>query len=94
MAIERPRIGPPSPQILETEIGDEISLYDPATENVVVLNQTASDIWRLSDGESDLDGIVKLLAAAYGVDADQIRPEVEETIARFREQGLFQAEMT
>ena len=94
MAIERPRIGPPSPQILETEIGDEISLYDPATENVVVLNQTASDIWRLSDGESDVEGIVNLLAAAYGVDADQIRPEVEETIARFREQGLFQAEMT
>ena len=92
MPSETTRIGPPSPQILETEIGDEISLYDPVTENVVVLNQTASDIWRLSDGESDADGIVNLLAAAYGVEANRIRQEVEDTITKFREQGLLQAE--
>jgi hypothetical protein len=92
MPSEKSRIGPPSPQILETEIGDEISLYDPATENVVVLNQTASDIWRLSDGDSDVEGIVTLLAAAYGLEANQIRQEVEDTITKFREQGLLQAE--
>lgn len=92
MVHARSRVGPPAPQILETEIGNEISLYDPLTENVAVLNETASDIWRLSDGESDLDQIVTLLAAAYGVDAGQIREEVEVTIANFEDQGLFQKE--
>jgi hypothetical protein len=92
MAHDKPRIGPPSPQILETEVAEEISLYDPLTENVVVLNGPASDIWRLSDGESDLDEIVALLAAAYGVDPDRIRAEVEETIHSFHVQGLLQTE--
>ena len=89
MAQSKPKIGPPAPQILETELGEEISLYDPTTENVVVLNTTASDIWRLSDGESSLDEMVRLLAAAYGVNAEQIRPEVERVIGEFQEQGLL-----
>ena len=92
MAQDKPRIGPPSPQILETEIAEEISLYDPLTENVVVLNATASDIWRLSDGESNLEEIVDLLAAAYGVEAHRIRGEVEETIRNFHAQGLLSTE--
>ena len=86
------RIGPPSSHILETEVGDEISLYDPRTEQVVVLNQTASDVWRLCDGESGVDEIVRLLASAYGVDGDQIRREVEETVKSFQIQDLFDAE--
>ena len=90
MVHDRQRIGPPSPQILETEIDDEISLYDPLTENVLVLNLTASDIWRLSDGDSTFDEILRLLAGAYGVGPDQIRGEVEETIRSLQEQGFLQ----
>lgn len=89
MAQSKLKVGPPAPQILETELGEEISLYDPTTENVVVLNTTASDIWRLSDGESSLDEMVRLLAAAYGVNAEQIRPEVERVIGEFQDQGLL-----
>ena len=92
MSQEKQRVGPPVSHILETEIGDEISLYDPHTEQVVVLNQTASDVWRLSDGESDVEEIVRLLAAAYGVESDLIRDEIESTVHSFREQGLFQTE--
>ena len=86
------RVGPPASHILETEIGDEISLYDPHTEQVMVLNQTASDVWRLSDGECDLEDIVRLLAAAYRVESDQIRNEIEHTIRSFQEQGLLETE--
>ena len=49
------KIGPPLAHILETEIDEEVSLYDTQTEQVVVLNKTASDVWRLSDGESDVE---------------------------------------
>ena len=86
------KIGPPRPHILETEIEEEISLYDPKTEQVVVLNATASDIWRLSDGESEAGEIVRLLAAAYGVDVGQIEGEVMETIRSLQDQGLLETE--
>ena len=67
------RIGPPPAHILETEVNGEISLYDPRSESVLVLNQTASDVWRLSDGEQTLEEIVQLLAVAY-----QVRPVKSE----------------
>ena len=86
------KIGPPLAHLLETEIDDEISLYDPLTEQVVVLNKTASDVWRLSDGEADLDEIARLLASAYGVAIDQIRVQVEETVRSFHEHGLLATE--
>ena len=86
------KIGPPAAHILETELGEEISLYDPTNENVVILNQTAADIWRLSDGEADLDEIVQLLATVYGVEAERIRGEVESVVADFYEQSLLETE--
>ena len=92
MNLPQRKIGPPLSHLLETEIDDEISLYDPHTEQVVVLNKTASDVWRLSDGESDLDEISILLASAYGVEVDQIRGQVEETIRSFQEHGLLATE--
>jgi hypothetical protein len=54
-----------------------------------MLNETASDIWRLADGEHDLDGLVRLLAEAYGVDGAAIRPEVEEAVATLRVEGFL-----
>ena len=86
------KVGPPRSHILETEIDEEISLYDPRNEQVVVLNQTASDVWRLSDGECDLEEIVRLLSVAYGVAAEDIRGEVEDTVRSLQGQGLLEME--
>ena len=83
------RIGPPLSHILETEVGGEISLYDPHSESVLVLNQTASDVWRLSDGESTLEEIVQLLAAAYGKGPDEIRHDVEQTVQNITDEGFL-----
>lgn len=85
------RVGPPVPQILETELDGEISLYDPENENVTILNDTASDVWLLCDGEHSAEEIVNLLASSYGVNADQIRDEVTRTIDEFIETGLLPA---
>ncbi len=53
------------------------------------MNGTASDIWRLADGEHSLDDLVGLLAAAYQVDAAAIRPEVERTVRDLVEAGFL-----
>ncbi len=82
-------VGPPTDHIVETDIEGDISLYDPSTEQVMVLNATASDVWLLSDGEHTLPEMVELLAGAYGVKPDDIEEEVESTVASFIESGFI-----
>ena len=82
-------VGPPNDHIVETDIEGDISLYDPSTEQVMVLNATASDVWLLSDGEHTLPEMVELLAGAYGVKPDDIKEEVESTVASFIESGFI-----
>jgi len=84
-----PRVGPPEAHVLETEIDDEISLYNVQDESVIVLNITASDVWRLCDGEQTLDEIVGMISRAYGVREDQIREEVSVTVEQFIDAGFL-----
>jgi hypothetical protein len=83
------RIGPPPDHIVETEIDGDIGLYDPGRERVIVLNTTASDVWRLADGEHSLDEIVELLARAYGIGPDDIRHDVTEAVSALIDQGFL-----
>ncbi len=82
-------VGPPKSSVIETEVNEEISLYDPETDAVLVLNGTASDIWRLSDGEHTFPQIAELLASAYQVDVDDIEKDVENTVDQFMENGFL-----
>ena len=63
-------------------------LLSPDPVQVLVLNETASDVWRLLDGELTLTDIVSLLARAYGVEPLAICDEVAGTIRRLEENGL------
>jgi hypothetical protein len=83
------RIGPPPSHILETEVDGEVSLYDPRSESVLVLNQSASDVWRLCDGEQTLEEIVRLLAVAYQVRPEDIRSDVELAVRNIIEEGFL-----
>ena len=82
-------VGPPNDRIIESDIAGDLSLYDPSTDQVMVLNTTATDVWLLSDGEHTLPEMVELLAGAYGVKPDDIKDEVEETISSFVENGFI-----
>jgi hypothetical protein len=82
-------VGPPPPHIIETEVRGDISLYDAHNERVLVLNGTASDVWRLCDGEQTADEIVHLLANAYRVPAAQITPDVRRTLRQLIEEGFL-----
>lgn len=83
------RVGPPAQQVLETELDGEISLYNPATEQVTILNGTASDVWLLCDGEHTVEEITELLASSYEVDEKEIRDDVTSTIERLYDSGLL-----
>ena len=83
------QVGPPRPNLLETEVDGDISIYDPGSERVVVLNQTASDVWRLTDGQHTIDEIVELLARAYEVDVHSISDDVGQAVEGFVDAGLI-----
>lgn len=78
-----------SSSVIETELDGDISIYDPARESVTVLNSTASDIWRLADGEHTVDQIVDLLAAAYQVEPEAIRQQVQDAVQELVDGGLL-----
>lgn len=59
------RLPVPADGVVVEDIEDELCLYRPDTAEVLVLNQTAGDVWRLCDGSCDVDEIVRLLSAAY-----------------------------
>ena len=84
-------VGPWAPHLIEAELGDELSLYDPRQERVIALNTSASDVWRLATGEFDIAEITDRLAGAYGTDSQAIRADVESIVAELRAQGLFGA---
>lgn len=85
-------VGPASSHVLETEIDAEVSLYDPSTEQVTVLNGTASDIWRLVDGTRTIAEITSLLASSYGVERSVIAEDVHKTLDEFSRAGLIDSQ--
>jgi hypothetical protein len=84
-----PVIGPPAVVVREVEIDGCLSLYQRTSDRVLVLNETASDVWRLIDGTLGEDEIVVTLASSYGVQPSVIADEVRATIRRFVEEGFL-----
>ncbi len=82
-------IGPPVAGVVAREVGDCFALLSPHTAQVLVLNETASDVWRLADGELTLELIVELLARAYRVPPEMIRGEVARTVGALEDYGLL-----
>lgn len=82
-------VGPPIPGATEVEIHERVSVYSPVTNSVVMLNETAGDVWRLVDGARSLEEIISLLAAAYGVESASIAADVASAIDSFVAAGLL-----
>ncbi|MFZ5871326.1 MAG: PqqD family protein [Actinomycetota bacterium] len=82
-------VGPPGPHVTETEVDGCVNVYSPVTRHVLVLNETASDVWRLADGEHMPSEVVTLLAEAYGVERGDVEQDVLGTIASFVGHGLI-----
>lgn len=74
-------VGPPFPDVLEEELGEEIILFHAKHRRFVTLNETAADIWRLCTGDFTLEGIVQRIAGFYDTNATDVRAEVEAAIA-------------
>jgi len=73
------------------DLDGEVCLYRSDIDEVLVLNTTAADVWRLSDGEQDLETITSMLARAYDTDTTSIRADVHHVVASLIGRGFLTA---
>ena len=76
--------------LMENQVEDELTLYDPQSEVVHILNPTAAAVWQLADGAQEVGDIAAKLAELYGLEVDVAEEDVQEILEQFREAGLLQ----
>lgn len=84
-----PIVGPAVPGVTEATVDDQACLHSPTTGQVLMLNQTASDVWFLCDGSLRLSEVVERLAVVYSVPAAQISADVTHIVDQFYAAGLL-----
>ncbi len=80
----------PNPTVVVEEIDDDICLYRSDIDEVLVLNQTAADVWRLADGSVSVEELIALLASSYGSHPDDLRTDVVTVLADLRQRGYLE----
>jgi hypothetical protein len=71
-------------------LGDEILLYHPARTKAIYLNETASLVWALCNGERTTDEIAGLLRDAFHEQAVEIGADVAAILRHFAEQDVVE----
>jgi len=73
----------------ERIVEGEMVVMDKESEQIHQLNQTASFIWQLCDGEHDRQQIAAELATAFQVDTGTAQQDVADTLEKLEEIGLL-----
>jgi hypothetical protein len=81
----------PNPAVVETDLGDELILLDPATRQMYSLNATGRAVWRaLTEGGGGRDEAVERVTAAFDVDAAAAGVDVDALLGRLAAAGLVE----
>jgi hypothetical protein len=79
----------PAPGLVEEDLDNDVCLYRPDIDEVLVLNQSAGDVWRLADGTMTASEIVLRLAAAYSAEPKAIATEVQQVLSDLQVRGYL-----
>lgn len=69
------------PQVIETDLGAELILLDPLTQEMFALNATGREVWRALDGRA-LDDIAARVVAAFDVTREVASADVLSLVHR------------
>jgi hypothetical protein len=83
------RLAPAASGLTAVEVDGCVSVFNAATQRAVMLNETATDVWRLVDGTRDAEAIVQSVAEHYGLDPATIRADVVGAIDVLRREALL-----
>jgi len=72
------------------QLDDELLLYHPSDTKILYLNQSASLVWGLCDGEHSVVEIIRLLSEAYPEAVESIPGDVRATLEQFLENGCIE----
>ena len=68
----------------------ELLLHHPTSTKVVYLNETASLIWHLCDGQRTTDEVAELLRDSFPEPGGTIADDVEATLRLFVDHGAIE----
>ena len=77
----------PDTEFTLEELDNELLLYHPTKTTTVYMNETASIIWRLCDGDRTVADIVQLIKESYPEAGTGVEEDVETTLNVFIEHG-------
>ncbi len=75
--------------VLFRQVDDEWVVFDPAANELHVLNLPAAIIWRHCTGQLSPEEIAERLTEAYSIEAERALDDVRTTLSRFEEAGLL-----
>ena len=77
--------------VILRQLDDEWVIYDPLSQELHVLNQTAALVWLCCTGDKTSADIVAALQRVFGdqVSADQLASDVAAALEKFHELRLF-----
>jgi len=81
------------PDMLTRDLDQFTLIYRGRTNNLYELNKTAGMIWKLCDGNRDLETIADKVAHAFEGTHDQVLEDVRETVKSLHQLGLLKGEV-
>lgn len=79
----------PAQGVVVEDLDDDVCLYRSDIDEVLVLNQSAGDVWRLADGQLTIAGIIERLAVVYGLDEATLDPDVRGVVDDLTTRGYL-----
>ena len=76
-------------RVIETDLGNELVLLDPETQQMFSLNETGRCIWRAlpASGEASL---IDVLVSAYNVSREVAEADMRRLLAELLDAGLIE----
>ena len=69
-----------NPDVIATDLGDELVLLHRATRAVFTLNGTGREVWRRLEDPCTIDAAVEAVTAAFTVDEATARADVTKLV--------------
>jgi hypothetical protein len=79
------------PDLIFRKVDEDVVVYDPIRDRVLLLNATSALILDLCDGTRSWEQIESEVAAAFPVDRELVSNDVETMRRQFRSAGLFRS---
>ena len=76
-------------EVWRRQEGAQIAIFDPSSQKLIRMNQSALAIWELCDGATDRDEIVAALVELTGRPEPEVLSEVNQTLDHLKAVGLI-----